>query len=403
MQQLTEAAAVMKLDKEILSALREPDRTINVSLPVRMDDGRIKVFQGYRIQYNDARGPYKGGMRYHPQVNMDEIKALGFLQTIKNAVVNLFYGGAKGGISVDPKKLSKAELERLSRMFIQRIAKDIGPETDVPAPDVNTDSEIMGWMVDEYSKIVGKFTPAAITGKPLSLGGSQGREEATGYGGMVVLKQILKEQKIKKLPTVAVQGFGNVGYFFALFAQSSNFKVVAVSDSKGGIYSAKGLDVRKVHEWKKQMGQLKGYPGSTTLSNEQLLELPVDVLVPAALENQIHKDNAKKIQARIIVEMGNGPVTAEADPILIKRKILVVPDVLANSGGVATSYLEWSQNRSGVYWSEQEVLQKLEAYMIAATRNVLSTVREYKVADLRTAAFILALRRIADAMQARGL
>lgn len=402
MQQLEHAASVLKLDKEILEKLRHPDRVLNVSVPVRMDNGEVKIFEGYRVQYNDARGPYKGGLRFHPQVSMDEVKALAFWMSIKNAVVGVPYGGGKGGITVDPKKLSKAELERLSRRFAQKIAQNIGPHIDVPAPDVNTTPEIMAWMVDEYSKIVGKFTPAVITGKPLSMGGSQGREEATGFGGIVVLKEILKVRK-KKNPTVAVQGFGNVGYHFAQLAQAANMKVVAVSDSKGGIYTPKGLDVKKVQEWKKQMGQVKGYPGTAEVSNEKLLELPVDVLVPAALENVIDKNNAKRIKASIIMELANGPTSSEADPVLSRKKIIVIPDVLANSGGVATSYLEWTQNLSGYYWSKKEVLRKLEEYMIQATADVLKTCQEYGVADLRTGAFILAIKRIAEATKSRGL
>lgn len=403
MEQLSHAAEKMKLAPEILSQLKKPDRILHVSIPVRMDDGAKKVFDGFRVQYNNARGPYKGGLRFHPQVDMDEVKALAFWMSIKNAVVGVPYGGGKGGIIVDPKQLSKGELERLSRKFIDLIYKNIGEYVDVPAPDVNTTPEIMAWMVDEYSQLVGKFTPAVITGKPLSMGGSQGREEATGFGGMVVLREILKRRGRKKSQSIAIQGFGNVGHFFALFAQKAGLKVVGLSDSKGGIYSPKGMDVKKVMEWKKQMGQLKGYPGTAEVTNEKLLELPVDILVPAALENQIHARNAKKIKASIIVEMANGPTAAEADPILNRRGITVVPDVLANSGGVATSYLEWTQNLSGYYWSKEEVLKKLEKYMIDATAAVVNTSEEYKLKDLRTGAFILAVSRIMEAMKARGL
>lgn len=401
MQQLENAAKALKLDKQILALLKQPTRIISVSIPVRLDNGEVKIFEGFRVQYNDARGPFKGGLRYHPQVDMDEVKALAFWMSIKNAVVNVPYGGGKGGVAVDPKKLSKGELERLSRKFIDLIYKAIGPQVDVPAPDVNTTPEIMGWMVDEYSKLVGKFTPAVITGKPLTMGGSQGREEATGFGGVEILKQAAKAAKLKKGASVAIQGFGNVGSFFAELASQAGFKVVAVSDSKSGIYNPRGLDIKKVHEYKKITGMLKGFPGTADVTNEKLLELPVDVLVPAALENQIHKNNAKKIKAKLIVEMANGPTTPEADIILHKRGIWVIPDVLANSGGVATSYLEWSQNLSGYYWSKDEVLKKLTAYMIEAWKNVLENREKYKT-DFRNAAFILAINRIAEAMKSRS-
>jgi glutamate dehydrogenase len=402
MEQLNKAAEVLKLDKGILEVLKKPSRVMSVSIPVKMDNGEVKVFSGFRVQYNDARGPFKGGLRFHPQVDLDEVKALAFWMSIKNAVVGVPYGGGKGGIIVDPKKLSKNELERLSRKFISLIYKDIGPQVDVPAPDVNTTPEIMGWMVDEYSKLVGQFTPAVITGKPLSIGGSKGREEATGFGGVEVLKQAAEHFKLKKGATVAVQGFGNVGSFFALLASKAGFKVVAVSDSKIGIYAPKGLDIAKVQAWKKQQGTLKGFPGTIDVTNEKLLELPVDVLVPAALENQIHKNNAKRIKARVVLEMANGPTTPEADVILMRRQIPVVPDVLSNSGGVATSYLEWSQNLSGYYWSKDEVLGKLKDYMHEAWQNVVKTSGSYGT-DLRTAAFVLAIQRIAEAMKARGV
>ena len=410
MQQLENAAKLISLDEKIWVQLKSPKRILSVAIPVKMDSGDTKVFQGFRVQYNDARGPFKGGLRFHPQVDMDEVKALAFWMAIKNAVVNVPYGGGKGGIIVDPKKLSKGELERLSRKFIDLIYKDIGPQVDVPAPDVNTTPEIMAWMVDEYSKLVGKFTPAVITGKPLSMGGSAGREEATGFGGVEILKLAWKELSAKggsasggkKGASVAIQGFGNVGSFFALLASQAGFKVVAVSDSKGGIYNPRGLHIEQLELYKKQMGTLKGFGGSIDVTNEKLLELPVDVLVPAALENQIHKGNAKKIKAKLVLEMANGPTTSEADVILHKRGIWVIPDVLANSGGVATSYLEWTQNLSGYYWSKQEVLKKLTAYMSEAWKNVLAHREKYHT-DFRAGAFILAINRIATAMKDRGV
>ncbi len=402
MQQLSDAAKILGLDPNILKVLQKPTRILSVSIPLRMDNGEVKVFDGFRVQYNDARGPYKGGLRFHPQVNMDEVKALAFWMSIKNAVVNVPYGGGKGGIAVDPKTLSTKELERLSRKFIDLIYKDIGPQTDVPAPDVNTTPQIMGWMVDEYSKLVGKFTPAVITGKPLSMGGSQGREEATGFGGVEILKLAAAEAGLKKGATLAVQGFGNVGSFFAELATKEGFKLVAVSDSKGGVYNAKGLDVNMLVEHKKALGSFANFPGATQVTNEKLLELPVDVLVPAALENVLHKSNAKKVKAKLIIEMANGPTTPEADIIFAKKGVWVIPDVLSNSGGVATSYLEWVQNLSGYSWSKEEVLEKLTVYMTEAWKNVIKVTEEHQT-DFRNAAFILAINRIAQSMRDRGV
>lgn len=402
LQQLSNAAETLNLEPEILNRLKQPDRIISVSVPVKMDNGEVKVFSGFRVQYNDSRGPYKGGLRYHPQVNMDEVKALAFWMTIKNAVVGIPYGGGKGGISVDPSKLSKGELERLSRKFIAMIASDIGPRVDVPAPDVNTTPEIMGWMVDEYSKIKGEWSPAVITGKPLSAGGLPGREEATGFGGVEILKFASKLLGLKKGSSVAIQGFGNVGYYFALFAQEAGFKIVAVSDSKIGIYAEKGMDVVKIREWKKQTGSLSGFPGSKDVTNEKLLILPVDILVPAALENQIHEGNARKVKARLVLEMANGPTTPEADKILNKRKIPVIPDVLSNSGGVATSYMEWAANLSGDLPGKEEILKRLSIYMTRAFEGLVETQKQYQT-DYRTAAFVLAIKRIGESMKTRSV
>ncbi len=402
MEQLKNAAEVLKLDSNILAILQKPTRIISVSIPIKMDDGSLQVFDGFRVQYNDARGPFKGGLRYHPQVDMDEVKALAFWMSIKNAVVNIPYGGGKGGIAVDPKKLSKGELERLSRKFIDLIYRDIGPQIDVPAPDVNTTPEIMGWMVDEYGKLIGQIVPAVITGKPLDMGGSEGREEATGFGGVEVLKQVATEMKLEKNASVAIQGYGNVGSFFAKLASDDGFKVVAVSDSKGGIYNPEGLDIVKVMEYKKSNGNFAGFPGAKEVTNEELLELPVEVLVPAALENQLHKDNAEKIKAKLIVEMANGPTTPQADIIFKQRGVWVIPDVLSNSGGVATSYLEWFQNLEDKHWPKEEVLSKLTRYMQDAWQGVFETSKQYNT-DFRNAAFILAIKRIAEAIQKKGL
>lgn len=398
MQQLKNAANILNLSQDILVLLQNPAKIITVSIPIKMDSGEVKIFEGFRVQYNDARGPFKGGLRYHPQVDMDEVKALAFWMSIKNAVVNVPYGGGKGGIAVDPKTLSKAELERLSRKFIDLIYRDIGPQVDVPAPDVNTTPEIMAWMVDEYAKLVGMRVPAVITGKPIDQGGSEGREEATGFGGVEVLKQAAAELKLAANATMAVQGFGNVGSFFAELASEAGFKVVAVSDSKSGIYNPTGLEIKKVLEFKKAQGVLKDFPGATEVSNEQLLELPVDILVPAALENQLHQDNASKIQAKLIVEMANGPTTPEADTIFQQQGVWVIPDVLSNSGGVATSYLEWVQNLEDQHWTREEVLAKLTKYMAEAWKNVLEVRNKYQT-DFRNAAFILAINRIAEAVQ----
>lgn len=429
--------------KRKLMILHHPDKIINVSIPLVLDNGETKIFEGYRVQYNNSRGPYKGGIRYHQQVSMDEVKALSFWMAIKCAVCNIPMGGGKGGIAVDPKTLSEKELERLSRGYIQKIFREIGPTVDVPAPDVNTNGKIMNWMVDEYAaQLRTKNTElrineilATFTGKPLDKGGSQGREEATGLGGLYVLQVTLLKLKNKlgKSPTVAVQGFGNVGYNIARFLEKNGFRVLAVSDSKGGIIKFKAqpfdfaqgkntklqtekkvmeindlepLDVEKVMECKQKQGYLAGcycvggvcdLRSGKVITNNELLELPVDVLVPAALENQITKENAKNIKAKVILEMANGPTTPEADEILFKKGVVVVPDVLANSGGVTVSFFEWTQNLRGESWAENEVNQKLKRKMEEATLSVWDTAIAYKT-YLRTAAFITAIDRIINAM-----
>jgi glutamate dehydrogenase/leucine dehydrogenase len=398
MAQLERAARLMKLNPGVLKKLHEPEKVVRVSVPVKMDNGETQIFIGYRSQYNSARGPYKGGLRFHPAVNEDEIKALSFWMAIKNAVVDVPYGGGKGGVTVNPKELSKKELELLSRGFIRKIHQNIGPKVDVPAPDVNTTPEIMEWMMDEYSKIVGKRTPAVITGKPLKAGGSQGRTEATGYGGVQVLKAAVKQYKLSNAKTVAIQGFGNVGQYFALFAEAVGYTVVAVSDSRSGVYNSQGLDIKKLIVWKVKTGKVKSFPKTQAVSNEKLLELPVDVLVPSALGDVIHKKNSKKIKAKLVIEMANGPTTPEADKILEQRKIRVVPDVLANSGGVATSYMEWLQNLKGQKWSKKRVLKKLDTFMVKAFNDVYKESKKYKT-NLRNAAFVLAIERIANSME----
>lgn len=391
LNQLYSAAKKIDLDPFILFLLQNHDRNIQVALPMRMETGEIKVFKGYRLQHNNLRGPYKGGLRFHPEVSEDEVKALSFWMTIKTAVVDVPFGGGKGGIAVNPKELSDKELENLTKVFTRRIADCIGPDRDVPAPDVNTNPKIMSWIVDEYSRLVGKETSAVVTGKPIEKGGSEGRTEATGLGGVYTLLTSLKLLgNLKKELTVAVQGFGNVGKFVAEFLVNEGFKIVAISDSKGAIYSKNGLDLKKVTQQKEEKGSV-----GSDLTQEQLLELPVDILVPAALENVITADNAEKIKAKLVLEMANGPTTTEADEILDNRQIVVIPDVLANSGGVAVSYFEWYQNLHNEHWSKEEVFHKLREKTERATQNVFKLKENYKT-NLREAAYILALQKISE-------
>lgn len=396
---------------EIIERLRFAQSTLTVSVPLRMDDGSLRVFEGYRVRHSDLRGPAKGGLRYHPKVELDQIKTLAFWMTCKCAVLNLPYGGAKGGIAVDPKSLSPAELERLSRQFIVRIADAIGPDIDIPAPDVYTNSRIMGWMMDEYSHLVRKRTPAVITGKPVSLGGSLGRDTATGRGGFICLQAYMKEKKRKpEDTTVAIHGFGNAGQAIARLLFEEGYKVVAVSDSRGAIFRKEGLDVPSVIDHKNEKSELKAVycDGSVCesvdaeqLENEELLELDVDVLVPAALSNTIVAENARNVQAEVIVELANGPVSGEADAILEKAGKSVIPDILANAGGVTVSYYEWVQNRTGDYWTEEEVHERLEKRMNKEFKNVYSLAREKQI-SLRKAAYVLALQRIGEGYEALG-
>ncbi|MEK7597796.1 MAG: Glu/Leu/Phe/Val dehydrogenase [Patescibacteria group bacterium] len=412
---ITKTAEKMKLDGETIKRLIEPEFAHEFALVITMDNGKKKVFKGWRIQHNSALGPYKGGIRFHRDTTKEEVQALGTLMSIKCAVAGLPYGGGKGGIVVDPKKLSKSELERLSRAFASRIAHVIGENIDVPAPDVNTTPEIMSWMLDEYQKIIGRKSPATFTGKPVTMGGSLGRTEATGRGGLFVLQALL--YKIKgSMPdgesspfnnlTVAVQGFGNVGYYFAKLASEAGFKIVAVSDSKGGVYVKDGLSVEATLKCKKEKGMVAGCycKGSVcdvklgrSITNEELLELPVDILVPSALENVINDKNMVKIKANIIVEMANGPLTADAYEYLAKKGKIIIPDVLANSGGVTVSYLEWVQNKAGFYWSEKEVNDRLKAMMEKAFEAIWKKSVEKKM-PLKQAAFEVAIERITSAM-----
>ena len=403
LQQLEKAAKVMNLDKGALEILKAPQQILEVSLPVRMDNGKIKTFRGFRVHYNNARGPVKGGIRFHPEETLSTVKALSAWMTWKTAVVDIPMGGAKGGIICNPKEMSLGELERLSRAYIRAIADFIGPEIDVPAPDVYTTPQIMAWMMDEYENIARKSSPGVITGKPLTLGGSQGRGDATAKGGMYVLKVGAKKKGIDlSKATVAVQGFGNAGQFaMTLVKEHFGSKVVAISDTKGGIYSEKGLDFDAILKHKQKTGAVQGLEGTKNITNEELLELGVDVLIPAAIENQITAKNADKIKAKIILELANGPTTPEADEILFKRGVLDLPDFLSNAGGVTTSYFEWVQNIGGYYWTREEVYEKLDKKMTAAAEDVLATAEKYKV-NPRTGAYVISVTRVADAMKARG-
>ena len=401
-EQLDRAASKMHLDYNSNQVLRYPKRVLCVSIPVKMDDGRIKVFQGFRSQHNDARGQFKGGVRYHPQVTIHEVKALSMWMTWKCAVVGIPYGGGKGGIIVNPHELSKGELERLSRGFFAGISDIVGPERDIPAPDVYTDSQIMTWFMDEYSKIKRYNAFGVVTGKPLSLGGSLGRGTATGRGLVFTVEEASKVIKMNLAKsTAAIQGYGNAGQYAHMFLEELGVKVVAITDSKGGALDKRGLNYGKISAHKAKTSKVSGIAGSSNISNEALLELDVDILVPAALENQITIKNASRIKAKLIAEAANGPTTPEADDILFKKGSTVIPDILANAGGVTVSYLEWVQNNQGYYWAEKEVDQKLKSIMVQAFSDVWANTTKYKV-DMRQGAYITAITRVSEAMKLRG-
>lgn len=413
LKQLAKAAELIELDKDIWEKLKKPDNILEVAVPVKMDNGKIQVFEGYRVQYNNARGPYKGGLRFHAQTNLAEVKALAFWMAIKCSVVGIPMGGAKGGITVDPKKLSARELEEMTRVFTRKLANFIGPDKDVPAPDVNTNPIIMSWIVDEYAKIKGHTVPGVVTGKPLEIGGSKGRTEATGLGGFYIMQALAGKLKLNpKKTTVAIQGFGNVGYYLAKFLYQAGYRIVALSDSRGGIFAKNGqsMDPDNILKTKEQEGKISGcYCVGTVcdcenykqITNEQLLALGVDILVPSALESAVNEKNAGKIRAKIIVEMANGGVTPEAEEKLLKKGRIVVPDVLANAGGVTVSYFEWVQNIGNNYWELKEVNDKLKKTMIESF-NELWKIKEEKKSDMRSAAFAVALARIQAAMKLRS-
>ena len=410
-RRLDRAAEVLDVDPEVIERLRHPQAILLVSVPVRMDDGSLKIFQGYRVQHNNDRGPTKGGIRFHPDVDLNEVKALAFWMTCKCAVVGIPFGGAKGGVTVNAKELSPLELERLSRGFMRKMADFIGPESDIPAPDVYTNAMIMGWMMDEYSMIHRRHTPAVITGKPLALGGSVGRDDATGRGAYYCIKELeIRRQWNPKDIRVAVQGFGNAGQHVARLLHADGYHIVAVSDSRGGIYKEEGFDIPSLIYMKNESRQLQAVycndsvcevVDANVISNEELLELDVDILIPAAMENQIAVDNADQIQADVVVEVANGPVTSEADATLLKNGVLVIPDILANAGGVTVSYFEWVQNRAGYYWQEDRVHTELQAIMSREFNAVYDLMQERRI-DMRTAAYAHAVSRLAVAVESQG-
>ena len=393
MEQLDKVIKIKNFDDNFISRLKQPDRDIRISIPVKMDDGSTKIFEGYRVEYNNTLGPYKGGIRYHKDTEINEMKALAFWMTLKCALVDIPMGGGKGGITVDPKELSKGELERLSRRWVRKLSDILGPKKDVPAPDVNTTPEIMAWMSDEYKKITKDETGATFTGKPIDKGGSAGRGSATGLGGFYVFDSLREQLDLPKKCEIIVQGFGNVGQNAAEFFIKSGHKIVAISDSKGGVYNKVGLDIEKLKEHKTKTGSLMNFEGSENLTNKELLETKCDLLVLAAFENVINDANASKIKAKTILELANGPMTPEADEILFKKGIPIIPDILANSGGVIVSYFEWEQNLKKEHWSEKEVFEKLLLMINDATQKTYKKAKEYST-DLRRGAFIQALERI---------
>lgn len=400
-RQLEAVQEIVKFDGNIIAQLMSPKRVIEVSLPVRMDDGSVRVFTGYRSQYNDARGPFKGGIRFHPGVTADEVKALSAWMTWKTAVVDIPLGGSKGGVIVDPRMLSDRELEALSRAYARAFAPFIGPDLDVPAPDVSTDPRIMGWMLDEYEEIIGRHAPGVITGKPLSIGGSAVREYATAQGAFYVIEKAREKLRIKNGVTVAIQGIGNSGSFLARLLADAGYKVVSLADSKATLYRSSGLDVHGVLDHKRTTGSLMKCVGCEELPSDEVLSVPADFLVPAALENAIHSDNVKDVKARLVVEVANGPVTPDAEEELLGRGVMVIPDILANAGGVTVSYFEQVQNAMNYAWEEGDILAKLRKTMDTAF-DAVWTERERYNTTMRMGAYALAVKRVAQAMKDRG-
>lgn len=409
-QQLDDAADIMNLDKTAHAILREPKRTAIVNIPVKMRDGNVKLFNGFRVLYNDARGPGKGGIRFHPKESLDTVKALSAWMTWKCSLANIPFGGGKGGVICDTKTMNDTELENLSRGYIRAISKFIGPKVDVPAPDVYTTPQIMAWMMDEYQEIVGRDERGVITGKPVSLGGSEGRFDSTAMGGMYVLREAAKMKKLDlKKAKIAIQGYGNAGKFaFEIAQKMAGANVVAITDSEGGVHSDKGLDQKKLDAAKAKTGSVKDYDGKGVerITNDELFDLDVDVIIPAAIENVITSKNADKVRAKIVLELANGPVTPEADKILFDRGVLDLPDFLVNSGGVIVSYFEWVQDIDGYYWTEADVYKKLDTIITRSFNDVFKTQKDYaakkKKISPRMAAYIIAVQRVADAMKARG-
>jgi glutamate dehydrogenase/leucine dehydrogenase len=397
------AAEFLKLDPGLRQVLRTPKRVLEVSIPTKMDNGQIKVFTGYRVQHNVARGPAKGGIRYHPNITLDEVKALATWMTWKTATVSIPFGGGKGGVICDPKRMSKAELERMTRRFTSEILPLIGPERDIPAPDMYTDSQTMAWIMDTYSMTTGYSSLGVVTGKPLSLGGSEGRNEATARGCLVVVEEGCKIKKMSlRGATVAIQGFGNAGSLAAKLFTEKKARVIAISDSRGGVFNSRGIDPLKASRYKERSGTVVGMPGTSRISNDDLLTMKCDILIPAGLGNVITLNNADQIKAKIVAEAANGPTTPHADEVLARRGILVLPDILANAGGVTVSYFEWVQDLQSFFWSEQEVNAKLESVMRRAFQDVYQTMRKHRT-HMRTGAYILAVGRVADATIVRGL
>ena len=397
------AAEYLKLDQGLRQILRTPKRILEVSIPTKMDNGQVKVFTGYRVQHNVARGPAKGGIRYHPGVTLDEVKALAAWMTWKTATVNIPYGGGKGGVICDPKRMTKPELERMTRRYTSEILPIIGPEQDIPAPDMYTDSQTMAWIMDTYSMTKGYSTLGVVTGKPLSIGGSEGRNEATARGCLVAVEEACRLKKMSiRGSSVAIQGFGNAGSLAAKLFAEKKARVVAISDSRGGVFNSRGIDPLKAMRYKERSGTVVGMPGTSRISNDELLTMKCDILIPAALENVITLNNADQIKAKIVAEAANGPTTPHADEVLARKGIMLLPDILANAGGVTVSYFEWVQDLQSFFWSEAEVNAKLETVMRRAFHEVHESARKHRT-HMRTGAYCLAVGRVADATLVRGL